>query len=149
MIYTSKKEILVDDDKYYDLIRYSWNPVKDGYVQSKLGQMHVYLMHPKPGEKIDHINNDPKDNRLLNLRISNDSFNNHNKPKQEGLTSNYIGVSKKNSRYTSQISKDKIKYYLGMFDTEEEAAKARDKKALELYGEHAKLNFRLYLHPSS
>lgn len=97
-------------------------------------------MKPNPNEKVDHINNNPKDNRLSNLRITSDSLNNHNKAKKEGLTSTYIGVSRKNSGYTSQISKDKHKYYLGMFSTEIEAAKVYNEKAIELYGTYAKLN---------
>ena len=32
-------------------------------------------------------------------------------------------------------------YYLGLFDDEVEAAKARDRKAYELHGEFAYLNF--------
>jgi len=34
-----------------------------------------------------------------------------------------------------------VDYYLGTYETAEEAAKVRDKKAIELYGTHAKLNF--------
>lgn len=45
----------------------------------------------------------------------------------------------KNGKYTALISKDKKRYYLGTFKTE--AAKIRDKKAIELYGNFAKLNF--------
>jgi len=33
------------------------------------------------------------------------------------------------------------KHYLGLFDDEVEAAKARDRKAIEMCGEHAWLNF--------
>ena len=46
-------------------------------------------------------------------------------------------------KYTSQIKHNKKYYYVGCYNTEIEAAKARDKKAIELYGEHASLNFKL------
>jgi hypothetical protein len=54
----------------------------------------------------------------------------------------YVGVSKdKDSPYwVANISKDKVKYYLGYFKSEEEAAEAYNKKAIELYGENARLN---------
>lgn len=54
----------------------------------------------------------------------------------------YAGVTrdKKHPSWLASITKDKIKYYLGSFKTEEEAALAYNKKALELYGENARLN---------
>jgi group I intron endonuclease len=54
----------------------------------------------------------------------------------------YTGVSfnKKNKNWKSRIAKDGKTYYLGVYKTEEEAAEAYNKKALELYGQNAKLN---------
>jgi len=58
-------------------------------------------------------------------------------------TSKYVGVSLKRSnlKWLATITKNRKGYSLGTFDSEIEAAKAYDKKALELYGENAKLNF--------
>jgi hypothetical protein len=93
-------------------------------------------------EIIDHKNNNRLDNRLENLRISTNSFNSHNVSKRKDTTSKYIGVSynKSRNKYIGMIIKDKKSYYCGGFDTQEEAAKARDLKAIELYGNFAKLN---------
>ena len=59
-------------------------------------------------------------------------------------TSQYRGVSL-NKRYKNpwiaQIQIDNRNIHLGRFSTEKEAAKAYDKKATELYGELASLNF--------
>jgi hypothetical protein len=109
--------------------------------------MHRFLTNAKNGEIVDHINNDREDNRLSNLRISNPSSNCHNKIKGINFKSKYIGVSfdKKSNKNVAQISKNKIKYSLGSYETEEMAAKIRDSKALELYGPHAKLNTDLIL----
>jgi hypothetical protein len=37
--------------------------------------------------------------------------------------------------------KDGIRYHLGYFEIEEKAARAYDRKALELFGEFARTNF--------
>ena len=138
------KEILVDDDKYNNLQKYSWT-ITDGYAKSfingKMVLMHRYLLNAKENDLIDHININSIDNRIDNLRFSDISSNAHNRKKKENTVSKYIGVRKNGKNYQAKISKDGITYSLGTFKTEEEAAKIRDKKAIELYGQYAKLNF--------
>lgn len=58
-------------------------------------------------------------------------------------TSNYVGVcrNKRKNKWEASISHLKNKVWLGLFTNEIDAAKAYDKKALELYGEDAKINF--------
>ena len=58
-------------------------------------------------------------------------------------TSQYVGVcySKHEKRWKANITYLRKTYYLGGFFNEEDAARAYDKKALELYGETANLNF--------
>ena len=52
----------------------------------------------------------------------------------------YFGVSQEGKRWRADIQKNKIRYYLGGFDTEKEAALAYNQKSLELYGPNAKIN---------
>jgi group I intron endonuclease len=62
--------------------------------------------------------------------------------KSKENSSKYVGVylSKNGKRWFAVISYKNKQYRLGTFDTEEEAALAYNKKALELYGSNAKLN---------
>jgi hypothetical protein len=146
VIYTSNgDEILVDEDRYRDLIKYSWCVDKvTGYALARSGndivKMHIYLTNPPDGKIVDHINNNKLDNRLCNLRICDKSLNAHNRTKKEGTLTDYIGVRITGNKYYAQIQKDKKQYYLGTFKTQKEAALAYNKKALELYGETANLN---------
>lgn len=55
-------------------------------------------------------------------------------------SSKYQGVSKSGNKWSSRIRKEGVKYHLGTYDTEAEAAEAYNEKAEELYGEFAKLN---------
>ena len=56
-------------------------------------------------------------------------------------TSRFIGVHWNGYSFTAVASQGKATKHLGSFDTEEEAAKARDQAALRLQGSRAKLNF--------
>lgn len=144
IVTTKGEEILVDDDKYFDLRKYTWSLNVKGYalagVSSKNTTMHRYLLNAPFGIKVDHINNNRIDNRVHNLRFVDDSTNSHNSIKRSGTTSKYIGVHKNGNKFYAEIKKNHQRYSLGSFSSEIEAAYARDKKAIELYGDCAKLN---------
>lgn len=70
----------------------------------------------------------------------------HNKRSAKNSSSKYKGVFysneiERNKRWRSIINKDYETYFIGYFLTEVEAANAYDKKAKELYGDDASLNF--------
>ena len=103
--------------------------------------MYRYLMAPPEGYVVDHINNDPLDNRRLNLRRCTNARNMMNKRKYAKNKSGYKGVSLEVSgRYVAQISVKGKTQRLGTFDTPKEAAKAYDAAALLHYREFASLN---------
>ena len=88
------------------------------------------------GMVIDHINHDPGDNRLVNLRLVSYSENTYNTTQNNNLTPD---ISRKGltraggDRWRVQISVGGKKIYCGTYDTISEAIAAR-KKAEELRG---------------
>ena len=96
-----------------------------------------------PDGVIDHINGDPSDNRIENLRVCSQHENSMNRRKKVGKTSKYYGVnySKRHNRYYAFVNLKHKTHYAGSFLNEKDAAVARDNKALELHGAYAVLNF--------
>jgi hypothetical protein len=134
-------EVLVDEDNWHELSQMSWSISKDGYiVNTKVGRMHRIIMKAKDGELVDHINNIKYNNRRCNLRIASAGLNAHNKIKSKNASSKYFGVSKSGKKWRSQITCKGVKYGLGSFENEIDAAKAYNKEAIEKYGENANLN---------
>ena len=78
------------------------------------------------GKEIDHINSIRTDNRLENLQYLTHSENMRKCPKKAGCSSTYIGVNKHYKRWQAFVTTEK-QVNLGTFDTQEEAARARDK----------------------
>lgn len=153
---------IVDDDDYEAVRRVKWSNNNCGYVQSTRGTLHRFVMKAIKGQEIDHINRNKLDNRKDNLRFCTRSENCRNRPDFKGNTqelqsirklgrgiiqrrrpnaSGYHGVSKNGTKWSSTIGQHNKRYHLGCFSTAEEAARAYDRKAIQLYGKHAKLNF--------
>ena len=97
--------------------------------------LHRFLVNPPNGMVVDHINGDGMDNRRCNLRLATPQQNMANARRKVG-DSGYIGVQKmKAGRFFASVQ-----IHLGSFDTAEEAARAYDAKATELFGEFAMTN---------
>jgi len=142
---------IVDDDDYVGLNQHTW------YARGKYGvsdytsyayctingvptPMHFLVL----GQNIDHKNRIRLDNRRDNLRPASKSQNAANSSKMNAKsTSTYKGVCWKSreQKWSAQIIKDGRYYYIGVFNSEINAARAYDKKALELFGEFAYKNF--------
>lgn len=122
------------DERNYVLIRY-----KDKLVRS---HNLVWLYHKGvwPDFELDHINNDPLDNRIENLRPADRNEQSANQKLQSRRAGKYKGVHKNDTSYYVKIKKNGKQYHVGSFKTEVEAALAYNKKAIELFGEFARLN---------
>lgn len=109
---------------------------KDGYVRIKVAQHSewahrlawLYVYGSWPLNQIDHINGDPSDNRIANLRDVEPRINmqNERKGRRRKCGGSLIGAhwSTVWSRWKSSISTDGKSVHLGWFDTEQEAHNA-------------------------
>lgn len=104
--------------------------------------MHQDIMGAKGKQVVDHINKNGLDNRRCNLRVCTVRQNAQNHKRFATNTSGYTGVNLEGKKWRARLrGNDSKKIHVGNFNTPEEAAVARDKKALELRGEFACLNF--------
>jgi hypothetical protein len=143
---TQNLHALVDEADYEWLMGYKWRVARAGACgapyagRSERGHlvfMHRQIMNPPQGKVVDHKNGNSLDNRRCNLRICDRAQNAHNQRGRSGRKSRFVGVSPHGDKWLAQVGKR----YVGIFEDEMEAAKARDRKAREIYGEHAWLNF--------
>jgi hypothetical protein len=102
--------------------------------------MHRMIMRPRRGYIVHHLDHDGLNNRRDNLRVCTPRQHQSTRGPSGG-TSQYVGVYRCKDRWEARIRHRGKVYYLGFYDTEVEAAKARDRKAYELHGEFAYLNF--------
>lgn len=144
-----------EDNKLYRLNKYTYewtccndNKPNKGYITIRINKKH-YLLHrlvykyhnddfditdTSYNNLIDHININPLDNKIENLRVVNHSQNCRNQNKKKNCSSKYKGVSwdKRNSKWEARIRIDGKKKHLGNFINEEEAHLAYKKVYDEL-----------------
>ena len=92
-----------------------------------------------PKYQIDHIDRDPSNNRIENLRDVPGGVNQMNRVASGSVP--YLGVRLLRGKYEARIKKDGKVFQVGTFPSAILAAKARDRIALLLHGENAILNF--------
>jgi hypothetical protein len=95
-----------------------------------------------PIGEIDHIDNNPSNNRIENLREVDRSKNQMNTKTPKNNTSGVKGVHYCNPKrkWIANISIDKKKICIGHFASIEEAIKARKQKEKDIHGEYALKN---------
>ena len=145
----SDRPTIVDKEDYYRVKDITWCLDSHGYVVStkNLGNgkyenlsLHRVIIDAKPGQIVDHIDRDKLNNTRGNLRFATVADNTRNTGLSSRNTTGYKGVSKIGDRFTANIVCDGVNNFLGTYDSPEDAAKAYNIKAEELFGEYAWFN---------
>lgn len=157
---TQNRFAKVDPEDYLWLAQFRWC-CKVGadacyavrHIQTPGGSKRIYMhrqIMATPQDLIcDHINHDGLDNRRQNLRNCTTEQNNANRRKRATghrsrvTSSQYLGVTwcRRRKKWVSYIKHKGKSKNLGLFEIEEEAARAHDRAAWEQWGEYACLNF--------
>lgn len=139
---------LVDAADYAKVAPFNWFFSSSGYAvrntrDGSATLMHRLILDAPDGCDVDHINRDKLDNRRANLRLVSRSHNVMNTDLRCSNTSGYKGVSwsRVSGKWEARIRRDERQIYLGLYPTAEDAARAYDAKARELFGDVAALNF--------
>jgi len=146
------KFALIDPEDYELVKNHTWCLSSNGYAVTNIRdaetkkykqvKMHRLIFGAERGQMIDHKNGNKLDNRRENLRPVTMSQNCQNKLPKTGHK--YKGVLalkiKKGVRWVARIKANGKNILIGRFLTEEEAAQAYNEKAIELFGEFAKIN---------
>lgn len=147
---TQDKFATVDDEDYEKLSAYRWR-YDNGYAKcghsryNDMWRMHEMILgQPTYGKVWDHIDQDGTNNQKSNLRLASRSQNGINRDILKNNTLGFKGIKRQvykgKIKYSARITKDGTSYSLGCYLTKEEAALAYNKKAIEFFGEFAKLN---------
>lgn len=94
-----------------------------GYTAYRLAWLYVYGEFPK-GD-IDHINRDPTDDRIANLRSVTHSTNLHNSPHRGGKSGHKGVYRTREGRWQALIMVNHKRHQLGTFENIEDAVAAR------------------------
>jgi len=102
--------------------------------------MHREIMGCPTKKQIDHINNDPLDNRRSNLRVCSHAENSRNRRMSSGKLKGVLWKSK--NRWQARIRVNGNLKVLGSYLSPQDAASAYDKAAVKYFGEFANINGR-------
>ena len=122
----------------------SFSTNKIGYTRVRIDGQNAMLHrvvwflynHDWPKDCVDHIDGNPKNNSIENLR---EATHQQNMANSKGKN-RWKRYRKTKYGYVTMISCNKQHYYLGTYEREEQAAYAYNVAAKMLFGNYAKLN---------
>ncbi len=153
---TKDRVALVDDEDYDRVTRHKWQLTpsnRTDYAGRRVNygngrvmeRLHRVVLEAPEGVEVDHINNDGLDCRRENLRLATRGQQNQNQRSRRagGLKGVWRVKGKPNLTrpWRAELKCAGRRFRLGSFATEDEAARAYDRKAVELFGPFARLNY--------
>jgi len=140
-------EILVDEDKWVELMKFKWRKLDHNYattIKRKTVTMNEYLMKDMPSSSNQvriFRNGNKKDHRIVNLKYGSlsEAMQGRTGPSVKPINHDitYTGVFRHyDNRYVVYINGN----YCGSYDCQMKAALAYNIKAQEMHGEDATLN---------
>lgn len=135
---TKGKSTKVSPHRFDYLNQWRWhatfNPLNSAHYAVRVatdenGKQHTVIMarvilNAPKGALADHINRDTLDNRDENLRLATPAQNAYNRPKRKDSKWPYRGVYQIRGRWCATIQAKGVSYFLGGFDTAEDARDA-------------------------
>lgn len=101
----------------------------------------LYVHGEWPDRLVDHINGNPGDDRIANLRLATHAQNLQNRGKQKNNKSGFKGVCwhVPSKKWHARIACNGKQHHLGLFATPEDAHRAYIVAAERFHGEFAKI----------
>lgn len=145
---------IIDDEDAERVLAHRWRAKDEGrgaahkspqwYARNATTYLHRFIIGAPRGMQVDHVNGDRLDCRRSNLRLATNAQNAANRSNRGGASS-FKGVSypllkSGRRKWQAMIFAAGRAKWLGYFETEEDAARAYDRAAVEAYGEYARLN---------
>lgn len=161
IILTSGHVARIDAADYERVSQYTWSArrskkavyaqgaVQIGFAKAVVA-MHRFILAEEgvpPGFDVDHINGDPLDNRRENLRVCTRAQNCANRRHRSNARGRFKGAmfDKRTGKWRAVLTLHGKPHHLGMFPTDEDAARAYDAAARIAFGKFAKTNSDLGL----
>jgi hypothetical protein len=150
---TQDKVALVDDEDFEYLNQFKWYAKKCKYTfyavraithnkKQITTPMHRVILNTPTNMEVDHNDHNGLNNQRLNINNCTHRENRCNKRVFTKGSSIYRGVRISRNQFRATIKFHNKSINLGSFKSEIEAALVYDKKAIELQGIYAILNFR-------
>lgn len=120
---------------------YGYIQIRLDYVLYEAHRLIYQIIHELDeipnGQYIDHIDGNPINNNPINLRLSGHSENLCNRSLQTNNKSGYKGISwdKSKNKWIAQLQFKKKHYFIGRYNSENEAYLAWYERAKKIHGE--------------